>query len=67
MRPTFTVAESRYEAIQASVRMRSTKGEANPANDAQLQALARIADRLENRLESLETILDADAPNWRSK
>jgi len=34
---------------------------------ADLKRLRDTADRLAQRLESLETILDAEFPNWRSK
>ena len=48
------------------MRMRSEKSTArNPGSD--VEELREVAERLEQRLDSLETILDADAPNWRHK
>ncbi len=32
-----------------------------------IEALHKVAGGLEKRLNSLETILDADAPDWREK
>ena len=29
--------------------------------------LLRLAERMEQRIEALEKILDAEAPNWRSR
>lgn len=31
----------------------------------ELRHMRELAERLEQRIESLETILDADAPDWR--
>ena len=32
---------------------------------AELAQIARIAERLERRLEAVETLMDADRPGWR--
>ena len=32
---------------------------------AELAQIARIAERLERRLEAMETLMDADRPGWR--
>jgi len=32
-----------------------------------LVELGEVADRMERRIQSLERILDAEVPNWRSK
>lgn len=34
---------------------------------AQLQQLARQAEHMHQRIKTLEAILDADAPQWRSR
>ena len=34
---------------------------------AEMEALRQSADRLERRMESLETILDNETPNWRKQ
>ena len=34
-------------------------------DNKELRRMREIADRLEQRIESLETILDADGPDWR--
>lgn len=34
-------------------------------SQAELEELRRLADRLESRIDTLERILDAEAPNWR--
>ena len=34
---------------------------------AEMELLRQTANRLEHRMESLETILDNEAPNWRKK
>lgn len=47
-------------------RMRS--GTANPVSRSEeIEALARSAARLEQRLKSIETILDGDSPDWKKK
>jgi phage shock protein B len=56
-----------FHYVTAWIRMRTDKNATKTAATADLQALANTADKLEERLESLETILDADAPNWREK
>ena len=51
-----------------TVWLRLRKGVAMSAEDrAEMEALRKSAERLENRMESLETILDHEAPNWRKK
>ena len=56
-----------FHYVTVWIRMRANKGALDPAAAADMQALARTAEQLEQRLESLETILDADTPNWRDK
>ena len=34
-------------------------------DNKELRRMRDLAERLEQRIESLETILDADAPDWR--
>jgi phage shock protein B len=34
---------------------------------SQLHELAATADKMANRIETLEAILDAEAPDWRNK
>lgn len=36
-------------------------------DEKMLEDLWQLANRMERRVESLETILDAKAPNWREK
>ena len=31
----------------------------------ELNELARLAERIESRLDAVETLMDADTPNWR--
>ena len=51
-----------------TVWLRLRKGGALSAEDrAEMELLRQTANRLENRMESLETILDNEAPNWRKK
>ena len=56
-----------FHYVTVWIRMRSNMGAAQTAANEDLQALAKTAELLEQRLDSLETILDADAPNWRKK
>ena len=56
-----------FHYVTKWIRMRSDKSAASTAENEDLRALARTAELLEQRLDSLETILDADAPNWRKK
>ncbi len=50
--------------IDRNRRWKSQQAMAHSVGDAEL---LRIADRLEQRVESLEKILDAEAPDWRSR
>ena len=51
-----------------TVWLRLRKGGSASAEDrAEMEALRQSADRLEQRMASLETILDSEAPNWRKK
>jgi phage shock protein B len=34
-------------------------------SNSDLHELARLAERVENRLDALETLMDADQPGWR--
>ena len=45
-------------------RDRKALGEAGELADAEF---ARLAERLERRVDALEKILDAEAPNWRGR
>lgn len=55
-----------FHYITVWTRMRS--GQAAPgASEGDLEQLRATAERLENRLDSIETILDHEAPNWRPK
>ena len=36
-------------------------------NRTELERMRELCDQLETRIESLETILDADAPEWRKR
>ena len=38
-----------------------------PEDEASLSDMRSVADRLENRVLSLERILDDEVPNWRSR
>jgi len=40
---------------------------AAPTDDGELIALRDTAARLEERVRTLERVLDAEAPDWRSK
>ncbi len=60
--PTWIV----FHYITLWMRMRSGDS-ADPTASAELDELRGLADRLEQRLVSIETILDADAPDWRHK
>jgi len=39
----------------------------SPEDEASLSDARRVAERLEDRLRSLERILDDEVPNWRSR
>ena len=55
-----------FHYITVWARIRSDKH--SPAGSAEeLDKLRDTAERLEQRLESIETILDHEAPNWRHK
>jgi phage shock protein B len=41
--------------------------EISGGDEKMLEELWRLAQRLEERLESLETILDSEMPEWRRK
>lgn len=45
---------------------RTTKGLSNEDKQILSSALAEV-ERLESRIETLETILDAEQPDWREK
>ena len=55
-----------FHYITVWARMRSGK-QTPGASDANLEQLRTTAECLEQRLESIETILDHEAPNWRHK
>ena len=49
-------------------RSKSTKqGGITEADHTRLQELAHIADTMMERIETLESILDKETPNWREK
>lgn len=48
------------------LRMRTEKT-VSPVVNADVEKLHAVAERIEQRLCSLETILDNDAPDWRPK
>ena len=47
-------------------RWKTMKG-LTPEDEATLGDLRRLADRLEDRTRTLERILDAEIPDWRSR
>lgn len=48
------------------VRMRAGPGKVI-VERAELERMRALAERLERRIQSLETILDAEAPDWRKR
>lgn len=52
--------------LHYSTRRRETQG-LSREDEKMLEDLWQLANRMERRVESLETILDAKAPNWREK
>ena len=58
-----------FHYLTAWKRMRA--GTAGPGkvviDRAELERMREIGDRLERRIESLETILDAETPEWRKR
>ena len=48
------------------VRMRAGPGKV-VVEGAELERMRALAEKLERRIESLETILDAEAPEWRKR
>lgn len=54
-----------FHYITIWARMRSDKPTSGGGED--LEKLRGTAERLEQRLDSIETILDHEAPNWRHK
>jgi len=55
-----------FHHITLWLRMRSANSE-DPVTNTELEQLRAVADRLEQRLVSIESILDADTPNWRHR
>ncbi len=53
-----------YITIWMRIRAEKNSG---PMANRDIDALVKVADALEKRLDSLETILDTDAPDWRNK
>jgi phage shock protein B len=43
------------------------KARIQAGNPAEMAALAETAQRMERRIETLESLLDADVPGWRSR
>lgn len=58
-----------FHYITVWKRMRAgTAGPGMVAVDrAELERMRELGDQLETRIESLETILDAEAPEWRNR
>ena len=58
-----------FHYITVWKRMRAgTAGPGMVAVDrAELERMRELSDQLETRIESLETILDAEAPEWRNR
>ena len=58
-----------FHYITAWKRIRAgTAGPGRVAVDsAELERMRELCGQLENRIESLETILDAEAPEWRER
>ena len=58
-----------YHYITVWIRLRA--GTASPGRvvieRAELERMRRLGEQLEQRIESLETILDAEAPEWRTR
>ena len=58
-----------FHYITAWKRIRA--GTAGPGrvavNSAELERMRELCGQLENRIESLETILDEEAPEWRKR
>ncbi len=48
-------------------RQRRWKSQQNETAQIDHADLLRVAERMEKRIEALERILDAEAPNWRSR
>jgi phage shock protein B len=48
-------------------RQRRWKSQQNADSQVANDDLLRLAERMEKRIEALEKILDAEAPNWRSR
>lgn len=53
--------------LQHRERMREPAMAGSGRQGADQPDLRSVADRLERRVEALETILDAEAPGWRKK
>jgi phage shock protein B len=43
------------------------RARAQAGNPAQMAALVETAQRMEQRIETLESLLDADVPGWRNR
>lgn len=57
-----------FHYITVWIRMRSGAKKGHIiVEPAEMEGLRQSAERLEQRLETLETILDNEAPNWRKK
>ena len=46
---------------------RRTQGSLTDGERAELERLASSADTMRERMETLESILDADTPDWRKR
>lgn len=56
-----------FHYITVWIRLRTGHGAGAQVDSADIQRLQSAAERLERRLDSLETILDKEAPDWRHK
>ena len=57
-----------WARMRTGIRAGVRTGTGDPASRSEeIEALARSAERLEQRLNSIETILDGDAPDWKKK
>ena len=52
--------------LQYGMKRRQATG-LSPEERTQLHALVEQADKMADRIESLEKILDAESPDWREK
>ena len=56
-----------FHYVTVWMRMRAGSTGRGAAGSEEIERMQALAERLEQRIESLETILDTDVPDWRKR